>query len=140
MHICILCYQNNNSYHMHITKTCASLKVHRGTKITTFSRLSRAPIEVRFAIILTTKECQVDFCNVKQSTCDVGGHLFICQTSISTWSFKHFNIPTPKCVVIHFGFHQILSEFGHFYLVKLINPLKNEDQLLWTTNCFTSTQ
>jgi hypothetical protein len=22
---------------------------------------------------------------------------------------------TPKCVLIHFGFHFILNEFGHFY-------------------------
>jgi hypothetical protein len=30
-----------------------------------------------------------------------------------------------------------LSEFGHFYLVKLFNPLVNGDQLLGTINCFT---
>jgi len=46
---------------------------------------------------------------------------------------------TTKCVLVHFGFHYILSEFGHFYLVKLFNPLMNEDQLLRTMNCFTST-
>jgi len=34
--------------------------------------------------------------------------------------------------------HYILSEFEHFYLVKLFNPLMNEDYLLWTMNCFTS--
>jgi hypothetical protein len=32
---------------------------------------------------------------------------------------------TPKCVLVHFGFHYILSEFGHFNLVKLIKPLMN---------------
>jgi hypothetical protein len=37
-----------------------------------------------------------------------------------------------KCVLVHSGFHYILSEFGHFYLVKLFNPLVNRDRLLWT--------
>jgi len=36
---------------------------------------------------------------------------------------------TPKCVLIYFGFHYILSEFGHFYPGKLVKPLVNEDQL-----------
>ncbi len=33
----------------------------------------------------------------------------------------HVNI-TRKCVLIHFGFPRFLSEFGHFYLVKLFTP------------------
>jgi hypothetical protein len=45
-----------------------------------------------------------------------------------------------KCVLVHYGFHYIFSEFGHFYLMKLFNPLMNRDQLLWTMNCFTNTQ
>jgi len=44
-----------------------------------------------------------------------------------------------KCVLVHSGFHYILSEFWHFYLMKLFNPLVNEDQFLRTLNCFTST-
>jgi hypothetical protein len=24
---------------------------------------------------------------------------------------------TTKCVLVHYGFHYILSEFGHFYLI-----------------------
>ncbi len=47
---------------------------------------------------------------------------------------------TTKCVLIHYGFHQILNEFGHFYLVKLFKPLVNRDQLFRTMNCFSSTQ
>jgi hypothetical protein len=39
----------------------------------------------------------------------------------------------------HFGFHYILNEFGHFYLLKLFNPLVNGDWLLRTMTCFTST-
>jgi hypothetical protein len=23
--------------------------------------------------------------------------------------------PTPKCILVHYGFHYILSEFEHFY-------------------------
>ncbi len=45
---------------------------------------------------------------------------------------------TTKCVLVQYGFHEILSEFGHFYLVKLFNLLVNGDQLLWTMNCFIS--
>jgi hypothetical protein len=26
-----------------------------------------------------------------------------------------FVYTTPKCVLVHSGFHSILSEFGHFY-------------------------
>ncbi len=33
-----------------------------------------------------------------------------------------------------------MNEFGHFYLVKLINPLVNEDQLLQTMKCFTNSE
>jgi len=47
---------------------------------------------------------------------------------------------TPKCVLVHFMFHYILNEFGHFYLVKLVNPLMNGDQLLRIMNCLNSTQ
>jgi len=36
---------------------------------------------------------------------------------------------TPKCVLIYFGFHYILSEFGHSYHGELVKPLVNEDQL-----------
>jgi hypothetical protein len=39
---------------------------------------------------------------------------------------------TTKCVLIHFSFHYILSEFRHFHLLKLFNPLVNGDQLLRT--------
>jgi hypothetical protein len=48
-------------------------------------------------------------------------------------------ITTPKCVIINSGFHWILNEYGHFNLVKLINPLMNRDQLLRTMNYFTRT-
>jgi len=30
---------------------------------------------------------------------------------------------TLKCILIHFGFHYILSEFGHFYHGKINQPL-----------------
>ncbi len=45
-----------------------------------------------------------------------------------------------KCVIVHYGFHQILNEFGHFYLVKLFNPLMNRDQLLQIMFCFINAQ
>jgi hypothetical protein len=45
---------------------------------------------------------------------------------------------TRKCVLVHSGFHYILSEFGHFHVMKLFNPLVNGDQLLRTMTCFTS--
>jgi uncharacterized protein YhhL (DUF1145 family) len=48
-------------------------------------------------------------------------------------------IITPKCVIIHFRFHYILNEFWTFYLVKLVNPLMNKDELLQTMNCFINT-
>jgi len=46
-----------------------------------------------------------------------------------TIHMQTFTNTTTKCVVIHSGFHYILSEFGHFYLVKLFNPPVNGDQL-----------
>jgi hypothetical protein len=30
---------------------------------------------------------------------------------------------TPKCIQIHYVFHYILSEFGHFYLGETSQPL-----------------
>jgi hypothetical protein len=48
-----------------------------------------------------------------------------------------FMCVTPKCTLVHFGFHYILNEFTHFYLVKLVNPLMNKNQLLQTMDCFT---
>jgi hypothetical protein len=33
-----------------------------------------------------------------------------------------FTCTTTKCVLVHSGFHYILSEFGHFNLMKLFNP------------------
>jgi hypothetical protein len=35
--------------------------------------------------------------------------------SCTNFSPLNFPITTPKCVPVHFGFHHILSEFGHFY-------------------------
>jgi hypothetical protein len=49
------------------------------------------------------------------------------------------NIITPKCVLIYFGFHYILNEFGFFTTLKLINPLVNMDQLLRIVNWSIST-
>ncbi len=48
------------------------------------------------------------------------------------WSklMEALDVTTRKCVLVHSKFHWILSEFGHFYLVKLFNLLMNEDQLL----------
>jgi hypothetical protein len=58
---------------------------------------------------------------------------------IITFESSVYKIYTiTKCILVHFGFHYILSEFGHFYLVKLFNPLMNGDELLWTINCFIS--
>jgi hypothetical protein len=63
---------------MHITKTCVALKVYQGLQpLVTWGR---APTEIKLAIVLTTQECLVNFWNAEQSTCDVGGHLFICET------------------------------------------------------------
>jgi hypothetical protein len=41
---------------------------------------------------------------------------------------------TPKCVLVHFGFLWILSEFGHFYHGETRQPLSEQGQLLWTMN------
>jgi hypothetical protein len=46
---------------------------------------------------------------------------------------------TTKCILVHYGFHYILSEFEHFYLLKLFNPLVNRDQLLRTMTYFINT-
>jgi len=45
-----------------------------------------------------------------------------------------------KCVFVHFVFHWILNEFGHFYLVKLFNPLVNMDRLLRIMIYFTTSK
>ncbi len=29
---------------------------------------------------------------------------------------------TPKCVLVHYGFHKILNEFGHFYHDETCQP------------------
>jgi hypothetical protein len=30
---------------------------------------------------------------------------------------------TPKCILVHFEFHYILNEFGHFYHGEISQPL-----------------
>ncbi len=40
---------------------------------------------------------------------------------------------TPKCILIHFGFHYILNEFGHFYHGETNQPL-NEQRPVATDN------
>jgi hypothetical protein len=40
----------------------------------------------------------------------------------------------PKCDLIHYGFHYILNEFGHFYHGIVVNSLMNKDQLLHIVN------
>jgi hypothetical protein len=40
-----------------------------------------------------------------------------------------FSFTTPKCILIHFGFHYILSEFGHLYHDETDQP-PNEQGLV----------
>jgi hypothetical protein len=74
---------------------------------------------------------------------------FVAKLVIPTFGWKnmHFLIrqilqylhshTITKCILVHYGFHYILNEFWHFYLVKLFNLLVNGDQLLRTMNCET---
>jgi hypothetical protein len=52
---------------------------------------------------------------------------------------KKFDFITPKCFLVHYGFHYILNEFGLFTMVKLVNPLMNGCRLLRIMNWSTST-
>jgi hypothetical protein len=48
-------------------------------------------------------------------------------------------IMTKKYVLIHSRLQYILSEFGHFHLVKLFNPLVIRDQMRYAIDkCYNS--
>ncbi len=49
------------------------------------------------------------------------------------WHHTHITI---KCVLVHFGFHNILSEFEHFYSMKLFNPLVNRRPIVTDNELF----
>ncbi len=57
---------------------------------------------------------------------------------ISFYKVKNWNIFALLGNASQFtlGFTRFFSEFGHFYQVKLFNPLLNGYQLLWTMTCF----